>query len=70
MWEGPNFLRNLRVQTAFTGPVVILSGSTRPDAAQKALGLGAAAYFEKPHKTDDLLPIVRRIHDRWLATAN
>ena len=47
-------------------PVVVLSSSTLPADKKKAKDLGAKDYFVKPSSIDELMTLVRALHERWL----
>lgn len=40
-------------------PIVFITASNLPDLRDRAMNLGAVAFFEKPFDVDDLVPIVR-----------
>lgn len=42
-------------------PVVFLTASRQPGLREKAMSLGAAAYFEKPYEAQELLGEIGRI---------
>jgi len=48
-------------------PAVVLSASSFPGDAQRALKLGAREFVIKPNDVDGLIPMVRGLHARWLA---
>jgi CheY-like chemotaxis protein len=48
-------------------PAVVLSSSSDDADIQKARQLGARDYFVKPHSLDELVTIIRGLHDRWLS---
>ncbi len=47
-------------------PVVVLSSSQFGDDAQMAKKLGAQEFLTKPHDLNDLVKLVKEMHDRWL----
>jgi len=49
-------------------PVVVLSASSFPGDAQRALKLGAREFLTKPNNVDEFIPMVRGLHARWLAS--
>ena len=63
-WE---VLRRIREQTEFKSlPVVVFSGSERPETQRAALALGANAYHLKPTNFDEFSVEVRRISEQWV----
>jgi CheY-like chemotaxis protein len=48
-------------------PVVVLSGSYEDSDKERALALGAGAYFKKPAGMDKMVRIAQELKDRWLA---
>jgi DNA-binding response OmpR family regulator len=49
-------------------PVVVLSSSQFGDDAQMAKKLGAQEFLTKPHDLNDLVKLVKEMHDRWLVS--
>ncbi len=47
-------------------PVVVLSASVFPAEVEMALRLGAREFLTKPSAMDDLVGLVKGLHDRWL----
>ena len=47
-------------------PVVVFSASVFPAEVQRAIELGAREFLTKPSALDELVLLVRRLHDRWL----
>jgi CheY-like chemotaxis protein len=47
--------------------VLVLSGSIIPEDKNKALKLGAVAYFPKPIELGDYIELAKTIHTQWLA---
>jgi DNA-binding response OmpR family regulator len=41
-------------------PVIVASAMTAPQAHERALGLGAVAFFDKPFDADELIAQIRR----------
>ena len=48
-------------------PVVVLSGSVEESDKERALALGAAAYFVKPGGLDHMIHFAQELKDTWLA---
>lgn len=46
-------------------PVVVFTSAGDPGLAQKCFALGAREFKEKPSDFAELLPVVRRVLDRW-----
>jgi two-component system, chemotaxis family, chemotaxis protein CheY len=44
-------------------PIVVISGDTDPRAAERALGLGANAFFPKPYSPAQVRTMVERLLD-------
>jgi len=51
-------------------PVVVLSSSSADSDIQRARQLGARDYFVKPHSVNELVEVLQRVHERWLAAGN
>ena len=49
-----------------TVPVLILTSSNQESDIQRAYSLGANGYLIKPGRPDELLAMVKGIHDYWL----
>lgn len=47
-------------------PVVVLTGSSDPDARQRSLEMGADAFYQKPEGLEDLGRVVGEIVTTWL----
>ena len=51
-------------------PVVVLSGSAEDSDKERALGLGAVAYFVKPPGLDQMVHLAHQLNENWLAPLN
>jgi len=51
-------------------PIVVLTSSAEESDQRRALELGAQACWTKPSHFEDLVQIVHRIQDDWLAPLN
>ena len=47
-------------------PVVVLSGSAEDSDKERALGLGAVAYFVKPPGLDQMVHLAHELKQNWL----
>lgn len=47
-------------------PVVVLTSSAIPEDRDMALRMGAREFCTKPSNSDDLIRLVRSLHERWL----
>jgi CheY-like chemotaxis protein len=50
-------------------PIVVFSSSDRPQDINRAYALGANGYITKPVRHEELVSIVRAIHDFWRLAA-
>ena len=50
-------------------PTIVFSSSTHPEDVTRAYQLGVNCYFQKPGTFDELVRVVRLVHEFWLATA-
>jgi DNA-binding response OmpR family regulator len=66
--DGFSICEYLRAHNPHLG-IVFVTGMTAPDDRFKGLSCGADAYLTKPVDTRELLLILARIQDRWLARA-
>jgi DNA-binding response OmpR family regulator len=66
--DGFSICEYLRAHNPQLG-IVFVTGMTAPDDRFKGLSCGADAYLTKPVDTRELLLILARIQDRWLARA-
>ena len=48
-------------------PVVVLSGSFEDSDQERALVLGAAAYFKKPAGMNNMIRVAHQLKETWLA---
>ena len=48
-------------------PVIVLSGSVEDSDKERALSLGAAAYFVKPSGLDHMIHLAQELKRTWLA---
>jgi CheY-like chemotaxis protein len=48
-------------------PVVVLSGSAEDSDRERALGLGAIAYFVKPPGLEQMVHLAHKLKENWLA---
>lgn len=65
-FNGLDFLRWLRAHPECRViPVVMLSGSRKPDHVEEAYELGAHSYFEKPSDQESLQSLLKLIFDYW-----
>jgi CheY-like chemotaxis protein len=68
--DGFEVLTFLREHPEVNVPVILtLSGSVVPEDKDKAIKLGAAAYFPKPFELADYIELAKTIHTQWLAKA-
>ena len=51
-------------------PVVVLSGSAEDSDKERALGLGAVAYFVKPPGLEQMVHLAHEWKESWLAPLN
>lgn len=47
-------------------PVIVLSGSAKPEDRERALGLGAREYVLKPSSPEAFIEAVQRLIERWM----
>ena len=47
-------------------PIIVFTSTNTNEEKQKAYGLGANAYVQKPLEIDDLVIVVQRIIDFWV----
>ena len=47
-------------------PVVVLTTSKNEEERKELLGLGASAFYTKPHHARDLEGIMREVAEKWL----
>lgn len=60
--NGLSLAENLKASTNTQAiPIIFLTASQKSDLRQKAMALGAAAYFEKPYDFDYLLAALRAV---------
>lgn len=66
---GLEVLEWIRDQDAPPGiPVVVLTSSADPEDEARAKALGAAGFYNKPTRLDDLGRVVREIVGKWIGT--
>jgi len=63
--DGFDVLQWLLTHSDGTLPVIVLTGSILDGDRQKAIGLGANEYHEKPGPLAEILELFRGISDRW-----
>lgn len=51
-------------------PVLIFSSSNHESDVERALEMGAREYLVKPHAIQDLVSLLRDVHDRYIALNN
>lgn len=65
--SGHQVLQAVRGQASLASlPVIIVTSSNQERDIQRANDLGANDYLIKPGDPEDLLRLVRAIHERWL----
>jgi DNA-binding response OmpR family regulator len=61
-WDGFNILEWFRsLPEAQLVPVILITGEDSPKHKGRAASVGAAAFFQKPIKTEELLATIRKI---------
>jgi two-component system response regulator len=61
----------LRGQPRFEGlPVLIFSSSNHESDVERALEMGAREYLVKPHAIQDLVSLLRDVHERYITLSN
>lgn len=64
--NGLGVLKQMKADGRFRQiPVVVVTGSERPEAETDAASSGASAFFRKALRFEDLLELVRRIGGQW-----
>jgi CheY-like chemotaxis protein len=58
------WIRDHRDQAPF--PVVVLTGSVRPEDEARALELGATSVYRKPAELEALGEVVREVVHKWI----
>ncbi len=67
--NGKQALRALRENPAFDLlPVVVMSGSERPEEIAECIRLGANSFIVKPLGVVELITLLRTLEDYWLNT--
>ena len=62
--DGPAFIRRIRDHSELPRPaIIVVSGFTRPEDAQRARAAGADVYLLKPCLPEDLLAHIARRHE-------
>ena len=59
--DGMSFLRILRAEGDAKTPVVVISGSAQEEEIQRAMGLGAKAFVQKPIEAARFTGVLREV---------
>lgn len=51
-------------------PVIVLSTSNRPSDIEEAYALGSRSFITKPSSFEELVEVIRSIHNHWTGSAN
>jgi CheY-like chemotaxis protein len=68
---GRDVLSALRESTELSLlPVIVLSTSNRPSEIEEAYALGSRSFITKPSSFEELVEVIRSIHDHWIGAVN